>query len=246
MSAKITTMADRIEIDIIILSYAQNDELKEVTLNCIKSLIASENPWFIHFNIIIVESERSISPYQYPHTTTIYPDEPFGYHRYMNIGIAMTSSKYICICNNDLIFHQHWATEILKPFYQYVDVYSASPICSIHHLKNGYKLNDGIKIGYRIRDEVAGWCLFFKRDMLRITGKLDENYIFWCADNDYSNTLWVTKLTHVLVTSSVVDHLENKTLLSQTPERRLELTEQECIYFEKKWKARTGEGWYIS
>ena len=235
-------MEERVTIDVIILSYAQTEALKQMTINCLNSLAESGGK-HIYFKTIVIESEKAIAPYQYPHSKTIYPDQPFGYHRYMNIGIKMGTAEYVCICNNDLIFHKEWATEILKPFTQFSDVSSASPICSINHPAEGFKVNDGIKIGYRIRKELAGWCIFFKRDILKLTGMLDENYIFWCADNDYANTLWTLKLNHVLVTSAIVDHLENKTLHSQTPERQLELTEQECIYYDKKWKHRDKENW---
>ncbi|AMP97815.1 glycosyltransferase [Pedobacter cryoconitis] len=238
-------MKNKVQVDLIILSYAQTDELKKVTVDCVESLMRSENPEEIKFNVIVIESEKSIKPFQYEQTKTIYPNDEFGYHNFMNIGIEMTASPYICICNNDLIFHPGWATEILKTFDKFIDLSSASPFCTLHHPKMGFKKNDGPKLGYRIRNEVAGWCLFFKRDLLRLTGQLDRNYKFWCADNDYSNTLWVLKLNHMLVTSSFVDHLENKTLNSQTPERQEELTEGESIYFDKKWKCRTGQGWVL-
>ena len=236
-------MEELIQIDIIILSYAHNEELKETTLNCIHSLMASEEPEKIKFNIIVIESEKGIQPYQYPNSNTIYPDQIFGYHKYMNIGILLTHSPFVCLCNNDLIFHRLWATEIIKAFYQDRYICSASPACSIHHPKMGIMLYDGVKYGYRVRFEVSGWCLFFKRDILRLMGKLDENYMFWCADNDYANTLGVLNLKHVLVTSSIVDHLENATLNTQSEERKYELTEKECDYFYKKWKPRLGDGW---
>jgi len=232
-------------IDILILSYAHTEELRNTTLNCLKSLMASEDPLDIQFNVIVVESEASMVPYQYENTRTIYPDEPFGYHRYMNIGIEMTSSPFICMCNNDLIFHKNWATEILKPFLMYKDVHSASPFCSFHHPTEGFKMNDGLKRGYLIRKQFAGWCVLIKRDILKYTGQLDENYVFWCADNDFANTLWALKLNHVLVTSSIVDHLENQTLNRQTLERQDELTEQQTFYFYKKWRPRMGENWKL-
>lgn len=235
-------MQEKIEIDIIIVSYAQSDELKEITMNCISSLIASEDAEKIKFNVVVIESQKSLEPFQYSNSVTVYPDIPFGYHRYLNIGIEMTSSPFVCICNNDLIFYQNWATEILKPM-SYRDVYSASPFCSIHHPKIGFKKYDGLKLGYRVRYEVSGWCIFFKRDVLQRTGRLDDNYIFWCADNDYANTLGVLGLKHVLVTSSIVDHLESKTLKKQSKERETELTDGEVFYFRKKWKPRLGETW---
>lgn len=232
-----------VEIDMIILSYAQNEDLKRTTINCIRSLVNSEDQHQIKFNILVIESEKKIQPYQYDFTTTIYPEEEFGYHKFMNMGIKMTTAPYVCMCNNDLIFHKNWATEILQPFLQYTDVYSASPVCSIFHPTVGIEINSGLRIGYQVRQEVSGWCLFFRRDLLKIIGQLDPNYKFWCADNDYINTLWVLKLYHVLVTSSIVDHLENHTLKNQTEEEQLRLTEQECIYFDKKWLPKIGDGW---
>ena len=231
------------EIDIIILSFAQNERLKRTTIDCINSLIASEDPETIKFNIIVIESQKEMKPYQFEFTTTLYPDDEFGYHKFMNIGIEYTSSNYVCICNNDLLFHKGWATEILQPFLQFDDVYSASPICSILHPTEGIEINSGLRLGYRIRKEIAGWCLFFRRDLLKLIGQLDPNYNFWCADNDYANTLWVLKLNHVLVTSSIVDHLGNITLKSQTSEEQYRLTEKESIYYAKKWHYRMGEGW---
>jgi len=231
------------EIDIIFISYAQTEELKKVTTEAITSLMTSEDPEKIKFNAVVIESEKSIAPYQYPNSLTIYPDDPFGYHRYLNIGINMTSASFICLCNNDLVFHENWATEILKPFFQYSDVGSASPFCSIHHPKAGYKMNSGYRLGYRIREELVGWCIFLKRDLLKRIGKLDRNLIFWCADNDYSTTLQIMKIPHLLVTSSIVDHLESKTLTKQTEERQEELTYAITGYYKKKWYPKIGEGW---
>jgi len=233
----------RVEIDIIILSYAQSDELRQVTENGIRSLVESEDPAKIQFNILVLESEKLLAPFQYEHSRTIYPGEAFGYHKFMNIGIRQTHAPYICLCNNDLIFHKGWATAILEPFTEYTDVSSASPVCSIHHPKMGFELYSGYRLGYKIREQIAGWCLFLKRELLQSIGSLDPNFNFWCADNDYANTLWMLNFTHILVTSSIVDHLENTTLHKQSAEKQLELTEKESVYYDKKWFPKMGEGW---
>jgi len=236
-------MDNPVEIDIIILSYAQNDHLRTTTINAVNSLMDSEDPAFIRFNVVVVESQKDLRPYQYEFTTTLYPDEDFGYHKFMNIGINHTTANFICICNNDLIFHKNWATEILKPFLMYADIWSASPACSYLHPKNGYELNSGYRLGNGIRAELSGWCIFFRRELLKITGQLDPNLEFWCADNDYANTLWILNLKHLLVTSSIVDHLENLTLKNQVPEVQERLTIGACDYFTKKWNVKMGEGW---
>lgn len=233
------------EIDIIILSYAHNSRLKAITEKCIKSLIASEDPRKVKFNIVVVESEKTLSGYQYQDSVTVYPNEEFGYNKFMNIGIALTSSKYVCLCNNDLDFHPLWATEILHAFNTYYDLSSASPICSLHHPKVGFALNDGLYTGYRNRYEVAGWCLFLKRDVFRITGMLDENYKFWCADNDYANMLASLHLGHALVSSSIVDHLEGATSDHLIGDREDDFTANEFFYLEKKWNSRMGQGWQL-
>jgi hypothetical protein len=228
------------EIDIIILSCGQNEELRKITGNCIASLVVSESPHQIKFNILVLESQKNMMPYQYPNTLTVYPADDFSYNKYLNIGIESTTSKYVCLCNNDLIFHPRWATELLRAFDRHPDLSSASPACSIHHPNMGYELNTGLYTGYRSNYELAGWCVFLKRDALRIIGKLDENYTFWCADNDYANMLSVLRLRHALVTSSVVDHLESVTMNCQIEEEDAGLTHTEFFYFEKKWNYRTG------
>lgn len=228
-----------IEIDIIILSYASSEELKKITSDGIDSLIRSENPQNIRFNIVVIESNKEMKPYQYPHTKTIYPWQSFGYHRYMNIGIGMTRSKYICICNNDLIFHEGWASEILRSFDKDPELGSACPACSIHHPEHGIALNNGLHYGYEVRKELVGWCIFFKREILKKTGKLDPAFKFWFADNDYGNTLQKYHIKHALVTSSVVDHLESRTLKTKSTTEQLKLTSRERFYYEYKWEGRS-------
>ncbi len=232
-------MGEMIEIDIIILSFAQDAMLKTVTENAVSSLRESEPDSRIKFNIIIVESNRSLEPYQYPGTKTIYPRKKFGYHRYMNIGIDLTDSPYICICNNDLIFHKAWASELLKAFEEDKELKSASPYCSLHHPSQGIEVNSGNHIGYRVRKELVGWCIFFKREMLKTTGKLDPNYRFWYADDDYSMTLQKYGIKHALVSSSVVDHLESQTLKTKSEKEKRALTTREKFYYEYKWEGRS-------
>ncbi|AGA78977.1 glycosyltransferase family 2 protein [Echinicola vietnamensis] len=232
-------MREITEIDIIILSYAKDPALKEITENALKSLNESENNQSIKFNTIVIESEKKLRPYQYPKTKTIYPKQNFGYHKYMNIGIKMTQSEFVCICNNDLVFHKGWASEILQAFEKDPNLSSASPACSIHHPDHGIAINSGIHIGYEVRKELVGWCLFFKRDMLKVTGKLDPKFKFWFADNDYSMTLQEHGLKHALVASSIVDHLESKTLNTKSDKEKWKLTVRERFYYEYKWEGRS-------
>ena len=229
-------MEQKTEIDIIILSYAHNDLLKKTTMDCISSLIDSEDQKKIKFNIIVIESQKELNGYQYNYSKTIYPHEAFGFHRYMNIGIGLTKSPYVCLCNNDLIFHKNWASEILNYMAEVPDLMSASPLCSIAQPYIGFPFNSGIKIGYRAGFEIAGWCILVKREIFRIIGKLDENFKFTAADYDYGNTLAVLNLKHGLITSSIVDHLNSTTLNTHPKDKQDELNSPDLYYF--KWRHR--------
>lgn len=232
-------MDKKMEIDIVILSYAKDEKLRRVTEKGLETLLASESLDKIRFNVFVLESNKSAAPYDFPQVKTIFPKEKFGYHKYMNLGIAMGNNPYVCICNNDLLFHTGWANAILEAFDRDPTLYSASPACSVHHPAEGIKLHDGVKYGYEVRGELIGWCLFFKRDMLKITGKLDPKFTFWYADNDYSMMLQKHGLKHALVTDSIVDHLESQTLNTKSEKERKKLTAREQFYYEYKWEGRS-------
>ncbi|GGF38007.1 glycosyltransferase family 2 protein [Echinicola rosea] len=232
-------MNHSIEIDIVILSYAKDESLRKTTENALESLMSSESDSAVKFNVFVIESVKSQPRYNFPNTVTIYPNKKFGYHKFMNIGIKMGTSPYVCICNNDLIFHKTWASEIVRAFENDPHLSSASPACSIHHPDHGIKINNGLLYGYEVRKELIGWCLFFKREMLNITGKLDPKFKFWFADNDYSMTLQKHGLKHALVTSSVVDHLESQTLNTKSEKEKRKLTARERFYYEYKWEGRS-------
>lgn len=229
-----------INIDVIILSYAKTPALRSVTETCLASLLASENGLEVVFQVLVIESQKNAPPYTGENVKTIYPQEAFGYHAYMNIGIRQTTSAYICLCNNDLYFHTGWASAILRAFSEHPELQSTSPMCTKHHPSIGINAHSGLLVGYEIRREVAGWCLFFRRDMLAVTGLLDETFKFWFADNDYARTLEKHRLPHALVTYSFVDHLESKTLETEGEFRRRLLTSRAKIEFNRKWNQLSG------
>lgn len=226
-----------IYIDIIILSYAKTYKEQRITLGCVESLLASENANDVVFETLVIESNKKLKPYQYPGTQTIYPESEFGYNRYLNIGIKLTSSPYLCLCNNDLVFHKNWATEILKVFKESPRILSANPYCP------KFSYNERIVNGDNVilRDEtldingvLTGWCIFVRRAVFKITGLLDEQFTFWYADNDYDMTLRKYGVKHALIKSSLVTHLacQSHDLLMG---KKDELTTGQRIVFDNKW-----------
>jgi GT2 family glycosyltransferase len=230
-----------VNIDIIILSYAKTDALKQTTLNGLESLFASEPAGEIVFDTLVIESNRQLQPYQYPGTKTVYPDCAFGFNRYMNIGIGMTSNSYICLCNNDLIFHHNWASELLKAFNKYPQLESANPYCPNFDYDERIKNGDNIirrDKNLNINGILTGWCIFVKRSLFNKIGVLDEQFTFWYADNDYDMTIRKHGIKHALVKASLVSHLacQSHEVLSDKKE---ELTVGQWAIFNKKWHRKT-------
>ena len=228
-------MVNAVTVDIIILSNAKNENLRSVTEQSISTLLDSENSEKLLFNIIVLESNSRTTEYQFPNTQTIYPKQPFGYNKFMNMGLRLTSNEYVCLCNNDLIFHTNWASELLKAFQADSNLQSASPICSKLNQPLYPKKDSGFFYGYNIGNEVSGWCIFLKRSLLDQIGYLDERFKFWFSDNDYANTLKKHGFKHALVTSSVVDHMISKTLISENEKTKEMLMYGDLHYYEYKW-----------
>jgi len=222
-------------VDIIILSYAKNDKLKKLTLDTVSTLSQSEDAGDISFNVIVIESNKQIKPYTYPNTSTIYPRSKFGFNKYINIGLAKSHNQYVCICNNDLIFHKNWASEIIKAFKADKTLYSASPYCANNQGIRGIEKDSGLYYGYELFKEISGWCFMVRRDIFDIIGKLDPNFKFWYSDNDYANLLTKHNLKHALVSSSLVDHLDSQTISAENEVNRQKLTTDEYIYYDYKW-----------
>lgn len=224
------------EIDMVIISWAATEELKSITMRGLNTLLLSEDPNKIKFNIFIIESNKEIE-YATPNTITIHPDVPYGYHRYLNIGRKMGNADYVCLCNSDLIYYRGWATEILNMMEEYPRVLSAGAFCPRSHpLEHGLKPFTGLKYGNGVGYEVTGHFIFQRRKIYEIIGDLDEQFEHWCCDWDYANTLDKHNIQTVLVTSALVDHRPySKTLFNRKPEEveRLSIGQYEKFY--KKW-----------
>lgn len=195
-------------IDIVIISYAKNEELERVTRDGINSLIKNSSNSCI---IYVVESNPDINYDDYNEYTskhkviTIHPEEEFGYHKYLNIGRRAGNSKYVALCNSDLTFEKGWDSEIIKVMEKYPEVLSASPWCP-QTQKDNTPHGNRVYMGHRVRSEVAGWCIFQQRKIYDIIGELNEGVKFWFSDNIYADELRLRGIKHALVPKSIVNH----------------------------------------
>lgn len=222
-----------VDIDIIILSFAKDENLQAITQQAVDTLLASEDPKEINFNVLVIESNKALKPLGFNGATTLYPDEAFGFNKYLNIGLKQTNSKYIAFCNNDVIFHNSWASEILKAMSNDPDLMSATSYCSVFHPANGFDPNGQVQEGYF--GTFVGWCFLVKRDIFNTIGLFDEKFNFWYADSDYCQLLIKHKLKNCLVPSSRVTHLGSESLKSANSRDQKKLTQLPRFYYAYKW-----------
>jgi GT2 family glycosyltransferase len=224
-------------VDIVMLSYAATDALRQMTWDSLKTLAESEDPDRVRFHTVVLESNHSLKPYQYPGSMTLYPEVKFGYNRFCNLGVQCTSHPFVCLCNNDLRFHKLWATELLKAAVADPRALSFSPVDPWLHERYGVSEADGLIYGYERMKHVTGWCFMVRREIFQIIGPLDEKLEFWYVDDDYAQTLIKHRIPHVLVPTSKVDHLSGQTVGHSSIERdtRERLTSKQWLYYDYKW-----------
>lgn len=195
------------KLSTVILAKTSSADLYEMTMNAVRSLRAAEIT--VEHEIIIVESNANYltDGFNYPDPVkVIIPNEKFNFHRFLNIGIQHATGNFIALCNNDLIFHQNWFTEILKISNLHPEILSFSP----SGVPNTNSQQIDFLIGYKVMQQIKGWCIVVQPKIFKKIGVLDETFSFYYADNDYGMTLKYHNIKHALVYSSYVEHLEKK------------------------------------
>lgn len=203
--------ASKIIVDVIILSFT-SPEMHPVLCRAIDTLIDSEES--IHFNIIVVESNKN-AEYKYQDCVTVtYPEGEFNYNKSVNHGIKLCSKEnaWVVVCNNDVEFEKNWFSEILKVKQERPDIKSFSPFTKTHANHNRFiGSKDTFFEGMAISIHVCGWCLVFEKDLLTYINDLfDEQFKFWYQDNNYAACLIKHNIKHALVKNSVISHLVSK------------------------------------
>jgi GT2 family glycosyltransferase len=177
-------------------------------------------------NVFVVEQNQGIDWAEgHDNIRNVYLDMPFNYNQFANIAAKHGRNEWICIANNDLIFHEDWFLEILKANY---------PICSPRCPDDKRQREIfGNEIGEQVGRHLSGWCFVIKRSLWEAIGGFDEDFSFWCADNSLMEQLLAIGIKPMVVEYSMVRHLGSKTLV--TMENREELTRDQVKKFNKKY-----------
>jgi GT2 family glycosyltransferase len=154
-----------------------------------------------------------------------------GYNAALNAGISKGKNPIIAACNNDLMFHDGAVDTLVKALGVYDSV---SPWCPRTHFQYGWKQKPTQPVGgYQIGKELAGWCIFLRRETWERIEGFDERLKFWCCDNAYAEQLKIAKLSHALIPFAQVTHLQSQTLKRQPADVYEKLTKFELDKFYK-------------
>jgi len=219
-------------VDVIILSLTTSDQIAVMTQKAIDTLHASETDFT--FNVLLLESNKD-SRWTYQNCITIVPDIPFHYNRFLNYGIDRTKNEYIVSCNNDLVFHKGWFSEI----YKHKDVADSFSPWNNHggwHKKLFETFDNEYQEGYRTSYEITGWCFVTKRKVFD-SFRLDEQVDFFYSDNLYADDLVIYNHKHILVRKSLVDHMTSVTYKGLSAQKQTDMVNGlEKVYLDIKEK----------
>lgn len=204
-----------LQLSVIILTNTLDDEIYNINRNCIQSLLESEN-WDSSggIEIFLIESNREISYNYGEQVNQFIPGEPFNFNRFFNIGIEKSKGKYIALCNNDIVFSPHWFSEILKVKQQNPNFLCFSTIDRNYRgmSQDIFPDDHGYYVGWNNKSHFSPWCFVLDRTIFSVTGKLDERFDLFYADDDFLMTLRKHALDNVLVPASRVTHLSQQVI----------------------------------
>lgn len=219
-------------IDLIIISHAKNEHLRQITQRGIYTAIGNEHT--VKVNPIVIEGNLDVV---YDGAKTYYQSGEFNYNRFLNYGASLGDSEYICFANNDLVYGEDWAKYLinaLRPSFDNQGCDSVSPYSHISQIthKTWIKPDTGIQYGLTVKHEFEGWCFVWRRSLWNEI-KLDERVKFWCSDDATVEQLKAAGKTHALVTYAFVEHPHNGGYTLNTMPNRAELTTEQAKIFNR-------------
>ena len=207
LAAAVPVPAPVIEtIDCVMLAYSKTANVRKMTQEAIDSLHETAAPHKV--NVFVIET--MMDPITYKGATVIQPGIPFNYNAYLNIGFAACTAPRVLIANNDLVFRKGWLDNMLQINADSMSAYT-------DHYVPHQTMQGKIIPGYRVGLELCGWAILVKKAVLDKIGKFDEQFDFWCQDNDYAMQLMKNQFQHVFVGTAHISHLYSQShkLLAQ-------------------------------
>ncbi len=207
-------------MDVVMLSSAGTDELREMTQRAIDSCIAGANS--LPINVLVMEQQPDVT---YENASTVYAPGKIHYNRFMNLGAAQGHARWIMFANNDLIFHDGWLHKLLA---------AGHPVVSPKEPRDGRQVDiTKNTIGDVTGRHLSGWAFAMTRELWERIGHLSEVVEWWFSDDVVIEQCRAAGVLPMLVVDSVVEHLGSRTLNTQPEPVRDDLTWAQVEKYEK-------------
>jgi GT2 family glycosyltransferase len=238
------------EISIVIPNYILNQELLELTKNCIQSFKKTAK----NYELILIDDGSIIGSDYLKKEADIYikNEKNLGYAPTVNKGWKEAKGQYIVTSNNDIEVYEGWQEEFIKILEKYQGDfigglgYRAKIVDGMPIEK--YKENPGsrayganyISIGGQFESWMFPGGLFLqKREVLDKIGYFDENYEHGgYEDIDFFYRAKLAGLRLLMTPKVAYWHKEGATRFSEIREEKERQTKAEIHnleYFIKKW-----------
>ena len=203
--SQVTTQTQRPEkvtyppiVDVVVLSKASTNELREMTQHTIDTCIAGAGDHTV--NVVVLEQVDGV---RYRDAVTLHEPGEFAYNAFANKGIATGRAPWVMVANSDLEFHDGWLDALLDAKHDVV-----SPACPREARQNVARNEQGDENGKHF----SGWCFMIARTLWQKIGGLDEDFRFWCADDSVIEQVKAAGVKPMLVPAAKVTHLISRTI----------------------------------
>jgi len=213
----------------------------ELTRRCIQTIEARSD---LPYRIILIDNASGTDTKAYlkslkdagrgPEVMLIRNEENLGWVKAVNQGMEASSSKYLCIMNNDTIVHTAgWLSKMISVLCSAEDIGMANPRFEIK--KRIEPEGPFVEI-----DFCRGYCILLKKEIPDRIGRLDEEYGFgYYDDDDYSVRAIRAGYRCVRANGVYVEHLRDSTFTEVfKEEKRLAMHEKNKNLFYSKWGRR--------
>src|SRR5690606_3536670 len=141
---------------------------------------------------------------RYRDAITVHKPGEFAYNRFANEGIRMGSAPWVMVANSDLEFGDDWLQPLIDAGQPLV-----SPVSETEPRQAKLPRNES---GYENGKHFSGWCFMMSREFWEQIGGLDEDFVFWCADDSVIEQAKKAGVKPTLVVRSRVKHLISQTV----------------------------------
>ena len=209
-------------VDIVFLSNAKTDEMREMAQHAVDTCVAGANA--LPVNVTVVEQQPGVG---YDNAQTIYQPGPFRYNAFANLGIDQGSAEWVAVANSDLVFTNGWLHALLAADYPFV-----SPKEPSDYRQQGITENT---VGDVTGAHLSGWFFMMRRELWERIGGFDECVDFWCSDDVVIEQCRALGILPMLVPGSTVKHLGSKTFQTEDRSKFDDMTWAQIKKFSDKY-----------